>query len=43
MRDELEDILLIKLCSKDGRVEVVSALTEKQANILKKLDVTPPK
>jgi len=43
IRDEVDEISLIKLCSKDGRVEMVSELTQEQRNILKKLDVTPPK
>jgi hypothetical protein len=40
---EVEEISLVKLCGKDGRVELVSNLTEDQRNILKKLSVNPPR
>jgi transposase len=43
IRDAIEEISLVKLCGKDGRVELVSNLTEDQRNILKKLSVNPPR
>jgi len=43
MRDELEELSLIKLCGKDGRLEMISELTGQQHNILKTLGVTPPR
>ena len=43
IRDQLEEISLVKLCSKDGRVEMVSDTTGEQRNILKTLDVKQPK
>jgi len=43
IRDTLEEISLVKLCSKDGAVDLVSTLTEDQRNTLKKLSVNQPK
>ena len=43
MRDELEDISLVVLRSKDGVAEVRSRLTQDQRTILKSLDLRAPK
>jgi transposase len=43
IRDSIEEISLVKLCGKDGRVELVSELVDEQHNILKKLSVKQPK
>jgi hypothetical protein len=42
IRDALEEISLVRLWSKDGRVEIVSNVTDEQRNILKRLAVNPP-
>ena len=42
MREELEEITLTRLSTKDGRSEIVSLLTDAQRNILKKLQIKPP-
>jgi transposase len=43
IRDSMEEMSLVKLLSKDGRVEMVTRISDEQRNILKKLDVKPPK
>lgn len=42
MREELDEITLTRLSTKDGRSEIVSLLTDAQRNILKKLKIKPP-
>jgi transposase len=42
MREELDEITLTRLATKDGRSEIVSLLTDAQRNILKKLQIKPP-
>jgi hypothetical protein len=42
IRDALEEISLVKLCGKDGRVEIVSDTTDEQRNMLKTLEVKQP-
>jgi transposase len=42
IREAMEDLSLIKLCSKDGRVEMLTDTTDEQRNILKKLDIKQP-
>ena len=43
IRDEMDEVSLTSLLSKHGRVEIVSNLTDSQRNILKKLNLNPPK
>jgi transposase len=43
IREELDELTVTRLLSKDRRMEVVSNLTESQRNILQKLDIAPPK
>lgn len=43
IRDEMDEVTATRLVSKHGRVEIVSNLTDEQRNILKKLDLSPPK
>jgi transposase len=43
IRSALEEISLVKLSSKDGRVEMVTELAEEQRNMLKSLSVKTPK
>ena len=43
IRDEMDEVSLTRLLSKHGRVEIVSNLTDLQRNILKKLNLNPPK
>jgi transposase len=43
MREELDEVMVTKLRSKDGRLEIVTDLTESQRNILRKLDIRPPR
>ena len=43
IRDEMDEVSLTSLLSKHGRVEIVSTLTDSQRNILKKLNLNPPK
>lgn len=43
IRDAMDEISLTSLLSKHGRVEIVSNLGDDQRNILKKLNVDPPK
>jgi hypothetical protein len=42
IRDALEEISLVKLCGKDGRVEMVTEISDEQRNILKTLEVKQP-
>ncbi|MEW5749012.1 MAG: IS1634 family transposase [Candidatus Thermoplasmatota archaeon] len=42
MREELDEITVTRLATKDGRSEIVSLLTDAQRNILKKLTIKPP-
>ena len=42
MREELDELTLTRLSTKDGRSEIVSLLTDAQRNILKKLQIKPP-
>jgi hypothetical protein len=42
MREELDEITLTRLSTKDGRSEIVSLLNDAQRNILKKLKIKPP-
>lgn len=42
MREELDEVTLTRLSTKDGRSEIVSLLTDAQRNILKKLHIKPP-
>jgi transposase len=42
IREAMEDLSLIKLCAKDGRVEMLTDTTDEQRNILKTLDVKHP-
>lgn len=42
MREELDEVMLTRLATKDGRSEIVSLLTDGQRNILKKLKIKPP-
>jgi hypothetical protein len=39
----MDEVSLTSLLSKHGRVEIVSNLTDSQRNILKKLNLNPPK
>ena len=41
--DEMDEVSLTRLLSKHGRVEIVSNLNDDQRNILKTLNLTPPK
>jgi transposase len=43
IRDTLEEISLVKLCGKDGRVQMVTDLTDEQRKALKRLSVKQPK
>jgi transposase len=43
MRDTLEEISLVKLRGKDGRVQMVTDLTDEQRKTLKRLSVKQPK
>ena len=43
IRDVMDELSLTSLLSKHGRVEIVSNLSEDQRNIMKTLNVTPPK
>ena len=43
IRDEMDEVSLTRLLSKHGRVEIVSNLTDSQRNILKRLNLNPPK
>jgi transposase len=43
MREELDEVMVTRLRSKDGLLDMVTELTEGQRNILKKLDIKPPK
>lgn len=42
MREDLEEITLTRLATKDGRSEMVSLLTDAQRKILKSLQIKPP-
>jgi transposase len=42
MHEELDELTLTRLTTKDGRSEIVSLLTDTQRNILKKLQIKPP-
>ena len=42
IREAMEDLALVKLCSKDGRVEMLTDTTDEQRNILKTLHVKQP-
>lgn len=43
VKDELDEVMLTRISSKDGRVEIVSNLSEEQSKILKKLQLKPPR
>ncbi len=43
IREAMEDLSLVKFGTKDGRVEMLTDTTDEQRNIMKKLDVTPPR
>lgn len=42
IREELDELTLTRLATKDGRSEIVSLLTDAQRNILKALKIKPP-
>jgi hypothetical protein len=42
-REALEDLALVTLEGKDGRFQLLSTLTAEQRNLLKRLDLPPPK
>ena len=43
IREAMEDLSLVKFGTKDGRVEMLTDTTDEQRNIMKNLDVTPPR
>lgn len=43
IREAMEDLSLVKLGTKDGRVEMLTDSTDEQRNIMKMLGVTPPR
>ncbi len=43
MREELDELMVTRLRSKDGLLEMVTDLTDSQRKILKKLDIKPPR
>jgi transposase len=43
LRDELDEVMLTRISSKDGKVEIVSNLSPDQEKILKNLQLSPPR
>jgi hypothetical protein len=43
IREAMEDLSLVKLGTKDGRVEMLTDSTDEQRDILKTIGVTPPR
>jgi transposase len=43
LRDELDEVMLTRISSKDGKVEIVSNLSPDQEKILKKLQLSQPR
>jgi transposase len=43
LRDELDEVMLTRISSKDGKVEIVSSLSPDQEKILKNLQLSPPR
>lgn len=43
IRDEMDEVMVTRISSKDGRVDVVSNLSAEQSKILKNLQLRPPR